>query len=152
MEVKGRWRHQEKFLRCFFFLEMNSYCTERWEWKKFPFFFFFCYLLLSFQQNRHKTIIHLKLFMWVPQVDLVVKNLPASAGDCERHGFHLWVGKIPWRRAWQHTPVFLPGESHRQRSLAGYRLQSRRQQSLQMVTAATKLKDGCSLEEKLWPI
>ena len=33
-----------------------------------------------------------------------------------------WVGKIPWRRAWQPTPVFLPGESHGQRSLAGYSL------------------------------
>jgi len=32
-----------------------------------------------------------------------------------------WVGKmIPWRRAWQPTPVFLPGESHGQRSLTGY--------------------------------
>ena len=31
-----------------------------------------------------------------------------------------WVGKIPWRRAWQPTPGFLPGESHGQRSLVGY--------------------------------
>ena len=31
-----------------------------------------------------------------------------------------WVGKIPWRRAWQPIPVFLPGKSHGQRSLAGY--------------------------------
>ena len=31
-----------------------------------------------------------------------------------------WVGKIPWRREWQPTPVFLPGESHGWRSLAGY--------------------------------
>jgi len=31
-----------------------------------------------------------------------------------------WVRKIPWRRKWQHTPVFLPGKFHRQRSLAGY--------------------------------
>ena len=30
------------------------------------------------------------------------------------------LGKIPWRRAWQPTPVFLPGESHGQRSQAGY--------------------------------
>ena len=29
----------------------------------------------------------------------------------KRHGFHPWVGKIPWRRAWQPTPVFLPGDS-----------------------------------------
>ena len=36
--------------------------------------------------------------------------------------FDPWVGKIPWRRKWQPTPVFLPGESHGQRSLVGYRL------------------------------
>ena len=36
-----------------------------------------------------------------------------------RPGLNPWVGKIPWRRAWQPTPVFLPGESHGQRSLAG---------------------------------
>ena len=36
-----------------------------------------------------------------------------------RPGFDLWVGKIPWRRAWHCTPVFLPGESHGQRSLVG---------------------------------
>ena len=40
----------------------------------------------------------------------------ASAGD----GFDHCVGKIPWRRKWHSTPVFLHGESHGQRSLAGY--------------------------------
>ena len=34
--------------------------------------------------------------------------------------FDPWVRKIPWRREWQPTPVFLPGESRSQRSLAGY--------------------------------
>ena len=34
--------------------------------------------------------------------------------------FEPWVRKIPWRRAWQPTPVFLPGEFHEQRSLVGY--------------------------------
>ena len=38
---------------------------------------------------------------------------------CRRPGFDPCVGKIPWRRKWQSTPVFLPGESHGQRSLAG---------------------------------
>ena len=38
----------------------------------------------------------------------------------ERHRFDPWVGKIPWRRKWQPTPVFLLGETHGQRSLAGY--------------------------------
>ena len=35
-------------------------------------------------------------------------------------GFNPWVGKIPWRRKWQPSPVFLPGESHGQRNLEGY--------------------------------
>ena len=43
-----------------------------------------------------------------------------SACQCRRHKFDPWVRKIPWRRKWQPTPVFLPGKSHRQRSLAGY--------------------------------
>ena len=50
---------------------------------------------------------------------LVVKNPPASAGDLEMW-VQSWVRKIPWRRAWQPTPVFLPGESHEQRSLVDY--------------------------------
>jgi len=37
----------------------------------------------------------------------------------KRHRFSPWVGMIPWRRTWQPTPVFLPGEPHGQRSLAG---------------------------------
>ena len=42
----------------------------------------------------------------------VVKNPPAM--------WETYVRKIPQRRAWQPTPVFLPAESHGQRSLAGY--------------------------------
>ena len=38
----------------------------------------------------------------------------------KRHSFDPWVRKLPWRRKWQPTPVFLPGESHGQRSLVGY--------------------------------
>ena len=34
--------------------------------------------------------------------------------------FSLWVGKMPWKREWQPTPAFLPGESHAQRGLTGY--------------------------------
>ena len=40
--------------------------------------------------------------------------------SCRRHGFNPWVRKIPWRREWRPTPVFLLGESHGQRTLAGY--------------------------------
>ena len=40
----------------------------------------------------------------------------------KRYGFDLWVGKILWRGTWKSIPVFLPGESHGQRSLVGYSL------------------------------
>ena len=49
----------------------------------------------------------------------MLKNLPANAGH-KRCEFDPWVGKIPCRRKWQPIPAFLPGESHGQRSLAGY--------------------------------
>ena len=58
--------------------------------------------------------------MGASQVALVVKNPPANAGDIMRHWFDPWVGKILWRRAWQPTPVSLPGGSHGQRSVVGY--------------------------------
>ena len=43
-----------------------------------------------------------------------------STCQFRRCGFNPWIGKIPWRREWQPTPVFLPGKSHGQRSLMGY--------------------------------
>ena len=43
-----------------------------------------------------------------------------STCQCGGWGFDPWVGKILWRRKWQPTPVFLPGRSYGQRSLAGY--------------------------------
>ena len=49
---------------------------------------------------------------------LVVKNRPASARG--RLWFCVWMGKIPWRRKWHPSPVFLPVKFHGQRSLSGY--------------------------------
>ena len=46
----------------------------------------------------------------------IVKKLPAMP----RSGFDPWVGKIPWRKEWQPTPIFLSEELHGQRILAGY--------------------------------
>ena len=43
-----------------------------------------------------------------------------STCQCKSCWFDPWVGKIPWRRKWQPTPVFHPGKPHRPRSLAGY--------------------------------
>ena len=56
---------------------------------------------------------------------LVVKNLPANAADI-RDKFNPWVGKIRWRRKWHPIPVFLPGESHGQRTQVGCSPQGRK--------------------------
>ena len=55
---------------------------------------------------------------WASRVVLVVRNLLTSAGDLRDGASIPESGKIPWRTVWQPIPVFLPGESHGQRSLA----------------------------------
>ena len=50
-----------------------------------------------------------------------VKNPPAvQQTQVDVGSIHPWVGKSPWRRKWQTTPVFLPGKSRGQRSQVGY--------------------------------
>ena len=72
------------------------------------------------QRGRHDWATELILPIGASQVVLVVKNPAANAGDVRDTGSVPGSGKIPWRRAWKPIPVFLPGESHGQRSLAGY--------------------------------
>ena len=52
---------------------------------------------------------------------LVVKNLPTNVGDERDVGLISGLGRLPWRRKWQPTPVCLPGESDGQRCLVGCR-------------------------------
>ena len=69
-------------------------------------------------------------YLWsIKQGFYFYNGFPSGSSDKEstcqcrrlkRCEFNPWVGKIPWRRAWQPTPVVLPGESHEQRSLVGY--------------------------------
>ena len=66
---------------------------------------------------RHYSMLSFHAFLFgAPLVVQRAKCLPAM----QRPGFDPWVRKIPWRRKWQPTPVFLPGESCGQRSLVGY--------------------------------
>ena len=65
---------------------------------------------------------------------LVVKNLPANAGDAKRCGFDPWVRKVPWSRAWQPTPVFLPGEFPRTEEPGGLGPQGRKELDMTEMT------------------
>ena len=64
--------------------------------------------------------LHDKRVITVSECLSVIRWQWDGEGEKYRPGFDPGVGKILWRRAWQPTPVFLLGESHGQRSLAGY--------------------------------
>ena len=67
------------------------------------------------REKSHRICWALKVYPWWLRGKSVCLQ-------CGRPGFDPWVGKIPWKRKWQPTPVFLSGKSHGQRSLAGYSL------------------------------
>ena len=70
------------------------------------------------------------------------KELAHQCKRQKRHGFDPWVRKIPWRRSWQPTPVFLPGESHGQGSLTSYSPWSCKESDT--TEACTHLVQACS--------
>ena len=75
------------------------------------------------------------------------KESTCQCRRCRRHGFDPCIGKIPWKRAWQATPVFLPGKSHGQRSLAGYSPWGRKE--LDTTEHACKKGDSESSKKKI---
>ena len=74
--------------------------------------YIFRYILL----NTYLIIV----FEWCFPGDTSVKEPYWQCRRPKRHGFDPWVGKIPWRKAQQPTPVFLPGKSQGRKSLVGY--------------------------------
>ena len=69
---------------------------------------------------------------------------------CKRCGFSPWVGKMPWRRTWQPTPVFLPGGSHGQRSLEGYSSQGHKELDTTEVTQHARQQDCLQIQGVLF--
>ena len=92
-----------------------------------------------------KSFFHCRSLLWIIlSVITDQMGLPwwlsgkEPAFQCRRCGFHPWVGEIPWRRKRQPIPIFLPGKSHGQRSLAsyspcGYSLATKQQQLIRWV-------------------
>ena len=71
-------------------------------------------------RDKLSVLMTLNSVFWVSPVALVVKNLPTNSGDIRDVGSIPELGRSPWRRAWQFTPVFLPRKFHGQRSLVDY--------------------------------
>ena len=96
------------------------------------------HLLVPIQPLKTNTLLPVSMILIVPSTSyklnhwlislsiLFSRELPwwlngkESTCQCRRWEFDPWIGRIPWRGKWQPTPVFLPGKSHGQRSLAGY--------------------------------
>ena len=72
----------------------------------------FSFLLIAFTNGYHIMIYNILGIYFLNRASLVARMVK-NPHECGRPGFDPWDGKIPWRRAWQPTPVFLPGESPR---------------------------------------
>ena len=76
--------------------------------------------------NKIKWVSFFRAFKVISYTIYNIYGLPCwltgkeTTCQCRRLGFDPYVGKIPWRRKWQSTLIFLPGKSHGQRSLEGY--------------------------------
>ena len=94
-------------------LKIPSECSQI---NKINFSFFFLktpvFGLLGLILHEARTSHELLLPWWLRRQRL--------CSQCRRPRINPWVRRIPWRRKWQPTPVFLPGKSHGQRSLVGY--------------------------------
>ena len=92
-------------------------------WNRVPnfqrlFFFFFCCVMSSIFHS-----LKLNFILWVGKNLLISVSFSMDfpgGSDSKAPIYNPWVGKIPWRRKWQSTPVLWPGKSHGQRSLVGY--------------------------------
>ena len=88
---------------------------------------------------------HVKQFLFMllcfstMSVELRWLHAKESACQCRRCRLDPWVGKIPWRRKWLPTPVFLPGESHGQRGLEGYSPWGHKRVKHNLMTTTTTL-------------
>ena len=77
-------------------------------------------IILSEVSETEKGQYHMISLLWGFPGGTSGKEHTCQCTKHERCGFDPWVGKIPWRRPWQPTPVVLPGKFHGQRSLVGY--------------------------------
>ena len=78
------------------------------------------YLLLGKKVMTNLDSILKSRDITLPGASLVAQRIKSICLQCRRLRFNPWVGKIPWRRKWQPTPVLLPLKSYGKRSLVGY--------------------------------
>ena len=99
---------------------------------------FFCFVLF--------LVLFFFKVTWASQGALMLKNLPENAGDARDMCLIAGSIRFPWRRKWQPSPLFLPGKSHEQRSLANYSPRGRQEsETLEHTRLLTVLSTVSSL-------
>ena len=86
------------------------------------------HFLMYFFGGNHSGLFIALMFHFLKDTDCLLGFPAGTSGKeptcqcrrCRRLGFDPWARKIPWRKGWKPTPVFLPGESHGQKRLVGY--------------------------------
>ena len=96
--------------------------------------------------DYRRLILHDRLPRWLSDEESRMKWWRMQ--ETQEIWFNPWVWKIPWRRKWQPTPVFLSGESHWQRMLVGYSPWSRKRVGQNLVTEHTGTR--CMLLTEFW--
>ena len=105
-------RHQVKLVYVFINMTRSSYTQDFKHGQSWTYSYLYEQQLNFFQIGSQKENSQSITFS-------EVKNLPVMQGQ-RRCIFDPWVWKMPWRRKWQPTPIFLPGKFHGQKSLVGY--------------------------------
>ena len=100
---------------------------------------------VDLRHNQNATVFQIIFITVNFQIKVIInyRDFPGGSDkviclQCRRPGFDPWVRKIPWRREWQTTPVFLSGKCHGQRSLPGYSPRGRKESDM-----TEWLGDGC---------
>ena len=140
-----------RFLSCFclrveFCSNPEKLWVERAQVKKFLYFSLILWIYNNFKvPNASKVSYEATVFLNFLFCISVLMGLPGGSVvknlQCRRPRFDPWVGKMPWRRAWQPASVLFPGESHGQRSLAGYSRQGRTESDTTKATKISSMAD-----------
>ena len=103
-----------------------------------------CKMIMTTIALLHRTDQHLdELIHGIQNMSLACwLSGKESTWQCRRPGIDPWVGKIPWSKKWQPTPVFLPVKSHGQRSLAGYSPWGRKRIGHDLTTKTTTIQNS----------
>ena len=116
-------------------------CTQKSVSTIYSFIYLLGFYCEQWYTGKYLTINSPKIrCMCIHMYLLVAQQVKTPTGIQENSRFDSWVRKMPWRRKWQHTPVFLPREVYGQKSAVGYSPQNHKELDTTKPHTHTKVK------------